>query len=64
MVHVNKDWANDIENFISIGRINLAELSYMFHDTSFRGIIGPNWDTSRITSLSLDPITYLTDLLV
>lgn len=41
-------WADSITNFISIGRIGIVSLENIFGNTRFRGIIGPNWDTSRI----------------
>lgn len=49
---IAKGWADLITNFISLGRINLKTLKFMFYGTHFNGIIGPNWDTSKITSLA------------
>lgn len=42
--------ASGIQNFITIGRIGITSLSFLFYGSIFDGVIGPNWDTSNIVS--------------
>lgn len=41
-----------IINFITIGRIEITTLRFMFEKSDFNGIISPNWDTTKITDIS------------
>ena len=53
-IHIgsSKNWADNISDFITLGRIGLKSLDGMFMNTRFNGKIGPNWDTTTITDLS------------
>lgn len=45
-------WGDHIMHFISIGRIGITDLSFMFYGSAFNGAISPNWDTSLVTDFS------------
>ena len=42
---------SNIQNFITIGRIGLVSLAFLFYKSEFNGIIGPDWDTTNIKSV-------------